>query len=99
MCSIPKHSKVTSKFSSVTSGKDEFSWVQLSKVKFIFIMEHQEALKHSRQRKLVPDDKFDRHMKRARLQDIISRKQIFNEQTGDGIDRTEERRNIKSSIY
>ena len=62
-------------------------------------MEHQEALKHSRQRKLVPNDKFDRHMKRARLQDIISRKQIFNEQTGDGIDRTEERKNIKSSIY
>lgn len=62
-------------------------------------MEHSEALKTSRHQKLVPDDKFDRHMKRARLQDIDSRKQIFNDQTGNGLERRESRKQIKSSIY
>lgn len=62
-------------------------------------MEHQEALKASRQQELVPDDKFDRHFKRARLQDINSRKQIFNDQTGNGLERRKSRQQIKSSIY
>ena len=62
-------------------------------------MEHQEALKTSRQQELVPDDKFDRHFKRARLQDINSRKQIFNDQTVNGLERRESRQQIKSSIY
>ena len=62
-------------------------------------MEHPEALKASRQQKLVPDDKFDRHMKRARLQDIDSRKQIFDNQTGNGLQRRESRKKIKSSTY
>ena len=58
-------------------------------------MEHQEALKASRQQELVPDDKFDRHFKRARLQDINSRKQIFNDHTGNGLERRESRKQIK----
>ena len=62
-------------------------------------MEHQEALKASRQQELVPDYKFDRHFKRARLQDINSRKQIFNDQTGNGLERRKSRQQIKSSIY
>ena len=62
-------------------------------------MEHQKAIKASRQKRLVPDDKFDRHMKRARLQDIDSRKQIFNDQTGNSLERRESRKQIKSSIY
>ena len=62
-------------------------------------MEHQEAIKVSRQKCLVPDDKFDRHMKRARVNDIDSRKTIFDQQTADGISRLEERKNIKSSTY
>ena len=62
-------------------------------------MIHQEAIKASRNRKLVPDDKFDRHMRRARLQEINSRKQIFDEQTGEGIARLESRRNITPSTY
>ena len=62
-------------------------------------MEHQEAIKASRQKRLVPDDKFDRHMKRARLNDIDSRKTIFDQQTADGISRQEERKKIKSSYY
>lgn len=62
-------------------------------------MEHKKAIIASRRRKLVPDDKFDRHMRRARLQDIDSRKQIFDEQTGEGIARLESRRNITPSTY
>lgn len=62
-------------------------------------MEHQEALKASRQQKLVPDDKFDRHFKRARLQDINSRKKIFDEQTLKGIVSREERKQLPSSVY
>jgi hypothetical protein len=62
-------------------------------------MEHQEAVKTSRQQKLVPDDKFDRHMERARLQDMDSRKQIFDGQTETGVVRRESRKQIKSSTY
>ena len=46
-------------------------------------MNHLNAITESRQ-KLVPDDKFDRHMKRARLQDISSKKLIFDNQTENG---------------
>jgi hypothetical protein len=38
-------------------------------------------------------------MKRARLQDINSRKQIFDDQTGNGLQRRESRKQIKSSTY
>ena len=62
-------------------------------------MEHQKAIKASRQKRLVPDDKFDRHMKRARVNDMVSRKTIFDQQTADGISRQEERKKIKSSYY
>ena len=62
-------------------------------------MEHQKAIKASRQKRLVPDDKFDRHLKRARVNDMVSRKTIFDQQTADGILRMEERKNIKSSTY
>lgn len=58
-------------------------------------MTHKEALQASRQRKLVPDSKFDRHMKRARVKDIESRKAIFNEQTTN----REHNRIILASIY
>ena len=53
----------------------------------------------SRHKKLVPDDKFDRHFKRAKASDTSSRKTIFDQQTADGISRQEERKKIKSSYY
>ena len=53
----------------------------------------------SRRKQLVPDDKFDRHMTRARENDTDSRKTIFDQQTADGIIRQEERKKIKSSYY
>jgi hypothetical protein len=62
-------------------------------------MTHQESIKASRQRRLVDDNKFDRHMERARVNDIDSRKTIFNQQTEDGIKRRETIVNIQSSCY
>jgi hypothetical protein len=62
-------------------------------------MEHQEAIKASRQKRLVPDDKFDRHMKRARTKDIESRKAIFDLQTQESVERREQRIAINSSTY
>jgi hypothetical protein len=62
-------------------------------------MEHQKAITSSRHQQLVPDDKFDRHMKRARLQDIDSRKQIFDDQTEIGLARRESRKQLTSSVY
>jgi hypothetical protein len=62
-------------------------------------MTHPEALKASRQQKLVPDDKFDRHMTMARVNDIESRKAIFDRQTEDRQYRETKRKNLKSSIY
>ena len=62
-------------------------------------MTHQESIKASRQRKLVEDDKFDRHMARARVRDIDSRKAVFDRQTEEGISRSESRKSIQSSIY
>ena len=48
-------------------------------------MNHPNAITASRHKKLVPDDKFDRHMTRARENDTDSRKTIFDQQTADGI--------------
>lgn len=62
-------------------------------------MIHQEAIKASRNRKLVPDDKFDRHMKRARVKDIDSRKAIFDRQTERREEFKQEIHNIKHSTY
>ena len=62
-------------------------------------MIHQEAIKASRNHKLVPDDKFDRHMKRARVKDIDSRKAIFDRQTERGEEFKQEIHNIKHSTY
>lgn len=62
-------------------------------------MNHLNAIMASRLKQLVPDDKFDRHMTRARVNDADSRKTIFDQQTADGIIRQEERKKIKSSYY
>lgn len=62
-------------------------------------MNHQECIKQSRQNKTLPPDKFDRHMERARRNDIASRKNIFDLQTNIGVDRQTQRKSIKSSIY
>jgi hypothetical protein len=62
-------------------------------------MNHLNAITESRHKKLVPDDKFDRHMKRARLQDISSKKLIFDNQTENGLVMAEGRKQLTSSTY
>ena len=62
-------------------------------------MNHLNAITESRHKKLVPDDKFARHMKRARLQDISSKKLIFDNQTENGLVMAEGRKQLTSSTY
>lgn len=47
-------------------------------------MTYKEALQVSRRKRLVPDDKFERHIKKAKRNDHSSRKSIFKVQTQDG---------------
>ena len=56
-------------------------------------------LQKSRKKRLVPADKFDRHMKRARVGDISSRKRIFSLQTEVNDQRQQARMELKQSIY
>ena len=53
----------------------------------------------SRRKKLVPKDKFDRHMKRARVRDIECRKHSFDIQSNVAAERESARRMIIGSIY
>ena len=53
----------------------------------------------SRKKRLVPADKFDRHMARARQTDISNRKRIFSLQTEVTETRQQARSSIKHSIY
>lgn len=53
----------------------------------------------SRQFKLVPPDKFDRHMRKARLNDITNRQTIFSIQTEDDERRRNERMKLNPSTY
>lgn len=62
-------------------------------------MEHKKALTASRKCVLVPKDKFDRHMKRARRITGESRKSIFDRLTEDGLKRKETITKLTSSIY
>jgi hypothetical protein len=69
------------------------------KQSIFFIMNHLNAIMASRRKQLVTDDKFDRHMTRARLQDISNRKQIFDDQTEKCLARRESRKQLTSSVY
>ncbi len=62
-------------------------------------MTHQEAIIESRNRQLVPDDKFDNHMSRARANDLDSRMAIFDRQTEDNVKRRLSPANIENSVY
>ena len=58
-----------------------------------------EKIEQSRNRQLVPDEKFDEHMAKARLADIESRKAIFCATTDDGEQRRVNNKTIHSSVY
>ena len=53
----------------------------------------------SRRKKLVPKDKFERHMKRARVRDVECRKHIFDTQSNISAERDRLRQSIVGSIY
>lgn len=53
----------------------------------------------SRRKKLTPADKFDRHMKRARVRDIDCRRHIFDSQSNNTAEREQRRRSIVGSVY
>lgn len=48
---------------------------------------------------MVPNDLFDKQIKRARQRNIKSRKQIFDDQTDQCLARRESRKQLTSSIY
>ena len=58
-------------------------------------MEHVEAINVSRSTVLVADDKFDRHMAKARVTDIDSRKAMFDTQTQDTMNKRVMRSGIR----
>lgn len=62
-------------------------------------MEIQQCVKKSQDKVLVPDDKFDKHMKKARTDDVESRKSQFVMQTEQSLRKYDGRRNLKNSIY
>lgn len=62
-------------------------------------MTYQENIQQSRNKRLVPKDKFDRHMKRARRIDGESRKSAFCRLNESGNERRERIANIKPSYY
>lgn len=53
----------------------------------------------SRKRKLVPEDKFDKHFRKARQDDLDSRKAMFSVQTEKGEETRRERLNLGPSVY
>ena len=79
----------------------EISTAELGQAKFflIHIIMFTNDINKSRTKKLVPPDKFDRHMARARQTDITSRKRIFSLQTEETETRQQARSSIKHSTY
>lgn len=57
------------------------------------------AIQQSSDRQLVPPDKFDRHMRKARLDDIEARRNIFVRQVELSTERKQARAEILSSTY
>lgn len=62
-------------------------------------MTHVKALEASRLKELVPDDKFDCHIVKARLQDVDSKKTIFNTTTEKHLTDSERRKKIKTMTF
>ena len=62
-------------------------------------MELQKTIRQSRSKRLVPSDKFDRHMKRARIQDTENKKTIFCNTSEQMDERRKRNASIVSSTY
>lgn len=59
----------------------------------------QQAIQKSRSKKLVPNDKFDKHFKRARRITLENRKHIFVMQSALSEETAERRLKLVGSIY
>lgn len=59
----------------------------------------QECEEIAKKKQLVPDDKFDHHYKKARIDDLESKALVFAKQTELSEKRRQERLEIPSSIY
>ena len=57
------------------------------------------SIKMSEEAKAIPQDKFDNHMKRARENDIDSRKKAFVRQTEASVERENRINGLKPSVY
>ena len=62
-------------------------------------MSLEESIKKSRDAQAIPNDKFDLHMKRARVRDIESRRKAFTRQTELDVERDERVKSIIPSVY
>lgn len=62
-------------------------------------MEIETSIEKSRQQKLVDDDKFDRHMKRARIQDIESREKMMCHHSDRSEQVEQSRMALTQSVY
>ena len=62
-------------------------------------MTAEKAIEVCRASEPVPDSKFDNHMKKARTGDIESKKRIFCQQVERALQRGENIKELKSSIY
>lgn len=47
----------------------------------------------------IPSDKFDRHMRKARKDDINARRRMLQHQAEKDAEKDEQKRNIKPSVY
>lgn len=84
-------------------SKDQLSRVEYSLVRRRFliqtVMSIEKSIELARDAKAVPADKFDRHMRRARVQDTESRAKAFAYQTEVSVERKERLGGIVSSVY
>lgn len=59
----------------------------------------EEYIEKSRNKVLVPDDKFDKHMTRARENTLANRRSLFLQQSKENEEKQNHRLQLLSSIY
>jgi len=62
-------------------------------------MSIEECIKVSARSEDIPQDKFDKHMRKAREEDLSSRKSTFVRHTEHGVQAKESVADLKTSIY
>lgn len=59
----------------------------------------EEMIQQSRDKELVADDKFDKHMIKARITDLDSRRTLFMQLSSQNAQQYDKRRMLTSSMY